>query len=129
MKTLNGKFTMLFSSDRGTEIEIEDESSGVAIKVQLNNEDTIKFLSRQAYVNCEVTYPEGLHLLGKEFEVQSLEIEGVCKYRATEEEINDAIEDHLYSEGYAEDGWEVQNNGYRTQQNGKGYQFSIRRWV
>ena len=119
MRTLKGKADVLFDRDKGLEIRIEDELSGISICATIPPVEAIAALSRQVHVDCEVSYPseKGLALIGKKREVEQVLIQKTWEgYRPTRERVLTQCE----AEGLLVDGWELWQDGLSTQQNQRG---------
>lgn len=124
MRELKGRVTLLFDAVRGMSIEIEDDNSGVPIRVQLSPENTLKVLSRQAYVECDISYPdeECMHFIGKTCERKRVEITKEWAYITPTPEFIlkrcefESIFDDLDGKGT----WSLFSDGLTTQQNTQG---------
>ena len=114
---LRGSATLLFDRDYGLHIELEDRLSGVTIKATVDTKQTLAALSRQAHVDCEIEYPSDLHLIGKEREIQRVEID---KTWDEWEPSRAVIKAQCLKEGILSDGFELWSDGTRTQQNTRG---------
>lgn len=129
MRKLKGKATLLFDRDEGLSIEIEDRRSGVCIFCTLDSYSTLAALSRQAYVDCEITFPEaeGLSVIGKKREREDYLLE------KTWEEWNPSKETIIKAcveQGAFYDDWQLFSDGTRTQQGRTGFhRIILERWV
>lgn len=70
---IKGKATILFDRDDGLRIELECDTSGITFAVaNLDKDQTIAALSRQAMVDCELDL-RGLERVGKTVEIDRIE--------------------------------------------------------
>lgn len=117
-----------FGSESRMYITITDESSRTRIvEVSMSLEDFAQALTGLA--SCggtmeSVVSPENVHKLGKECVTQEVFVE-----KNRKKGIQSLIVEKDFIENWQEDGWEIFNDGLRSQQHGELHRYVIRRWV
>jgi hypothetical protein len=134
MRELKGRVTLLFDAVRGMSIEIEDDNSGVSISAQLSPENTLKVLSSQAYVKCDVSFPdkEFMHLIGKTRECRRVRIENDWGFEKPSPEfiLKRCEFESIFDDKDGKGTWSLYSTGLTSQQNTQGkHEVIIERYV
>ena len=128
---MRGKITISKDSDDIVTISIEDSASGINIvKVGMGLKDYAEAITGLARVDCEIIRKPTKRMveyLGKKKEVESFPVDKVDSF-CKEDQIR-KVNEEFGKSGLAKEGWEISNDGTRSQQNGNRHWATICRYI
>ncbi|APC44485.1 hypothetical protein [Pseudoalteromonas phage PH357] len=104
---------------------VEDEhSSDFILEVNMSTEDFALLVTGLGGIKSKAeVYPEAN--IAKKREIKSVTCEKTWEKDVQREIVQKDFED----KGYSEEGWEIHDNGLRSQQYGKEHKYSLKRYV
>lgn len=131
MKKLSAQVTISRNNHDEISIEIIDESSGLhIIKVHMTPDQFAKAVTGVSFQHADITNPPTEYIvnnIGKSRETKDFIVDKVKSYK--EEDQQDAVMASFNSSGLSADGWELFDDGTRSQQPTDRHRATIRRFV
>lgn len=129
IKTI-GSISISRSSNKLVYIAIEDEhSSDTILEIELTLEDFGALVSGMGGMKGLMSVYTDANIATERL-VKKVIAESIPKYQHIKDNVREQVEQHFLTTPFAQDGWEILNDGTRSRQDNKhGYEYSIVKYV